>query len=50
MAERDRRGKAKAAAGPRVLNVTVNEAATPWQTVDLIGAEFDRLMKVGVSH
>lgn len=50
VAERDRRGKAKAAAGPRVLNVTVNEAATPWQTVDLIGAEFDRLMKVGVSH
>ena len=38
------------AAGPRTLNVTVNEAATPWATVDLIGSEFDRLMRVGVSH
>lgn len=50
MAERDRRGQAKAAAGPRTLNVTINEAATPWATVDLIGSEFDRLMKVGVVH
>lgn len=48
--ERDRRGQAKAAAGPRTLNVTINEAATPWATVDLIDSEFDRLMRVGVSH
>lgn len=48
--ERDARRAQSATARPveQTFQITVNEAATPWATVDLIGRELQRKMATGV--
>lgn len=51
-AERDaRRSQATARPVQNVTNhITVNEAATPWATVDLIAREYEKAMRTGWAH